>query len=326
MTTTSTPLIELKEEKEKPTWEAYQVLWANNEHNKLLPVSSWDDQEKRKQREKPTWNNDQMCSCTVESESIFNPDLNFDNDNDKDNSSSSVQNDNKKYNDLNPKTYIVLFDLTKEQELKWFSNNNKGIMSEHVHNTDAGFDLRYSRKDTIKLEPHLCICINLKIALEISATTMVQLAFRNSLVKKGINIRREIIDAEYIKNIIAMLQNDSEKTYIIEPNKKITQTIFLPLYIVVIERKVKDQVQIFEAEATLCKLEKIGLVNLYIPVKNHSHIKILIYNNTENIIKIPEETIIRYLTTEIEDQLPDTISDFSQLCGYVDITLQTIYE
>ncbi|KAG9285016.1 hypothetical protein G9A89_009826 [Geosiphon pyriformis] len=46
----------------------------------------------------------------------------------------------------------------------------------------------------------------------------------------------------------------------------------------------------------------------------------------KDIIKIPEGTIIEYLTTEIEDQLPDTISDFSQLCRYVDITLQTIYK
>ncbi|KAG9303446.1 hypothetical protein G9A89_013773 [Geosiphon pyriformis] len=151
-----------------------------------------------------------------------------------------------------------------------------------------------------------------------------------------------------------MLQNDSEKTYIIEPNKKIAQVIFLSLvkiaqlvsvrnrkkleitakeiqsfgftsridvpinmaekkivdkgeiisthqsisilpydqYIVIIERKVKDQVQIFEAEATICELKKIRLVNLHIPAKNHSHIKILIYNNTRDIIKIPEGTTI----------------------------------
>ncbi|KAG9298857.1 hypothetical protein G9A89_015878 [Geosiphon pyriformis] len=90
-------------------------------------------------------------------------------------------------------------------------------MPECVYNTDAEFDLRYSGKNTIKLEPHLHICIDLKIALEISATTMVQLAFKR------------IIDTGYVENIIAMLQNDSEKAYIIEPNKKIAQAIFLPL-------------------------------------------------------------------------------------------------
>ncbi|KAG9298258.1 hypothetical protein G9A89_002746 [Geosiphon pyriformis] len=94
------------------------------------------------------------------------------------------------------------------------------------------------------------------------------------------------------------------------------QSIFIPpydQYMVVIERKVKDQIQIFEVEATLCESGKIGLVNLHIPAKNHSHIKILIYNNTEDIIEIPAGITIGYLTTEIENQLLDTIPDFLQL-------------
>ncbi|KAG9305813.1 hypothetical protein G9A89_001102 [Geosiphon pyriformis] len=102
-------------------------------------------------------------------------------------------------------------------------------MPECVHNTDAKFDMRYSGKDAIKLEPYLCTCIDLKIALEIPATTIVQLASRNSLAKKEINIRGGIINAEYVGNIIAMLQNDSEKAYIIEPNERIAQAIFLSL-------------------------------------------------------------------------------------------------
>ncbi|KAG9307084.1 hypothetical protein G9A89_016912 [Geosiphon pyriformis] len=102
-------------------------------------------------------------------------------------------------------------------------------MPKHVHDTNARFDLKYPGKEAIKLEPQSCTCIDLKVALEILATTIVQLASRNSLVKKEINIRREIIDTGYIENIIAMLQNNSEKAYIIEPNKKIVQAIFLPL-------------------------------------------------------------------------------------------------
>ncbi|KAG9306915.1 hypothetical protein G9A89_000783 [Geosiphon pyriformis] len=232
-------------------------------------------------------------------------------------------------------------------------------MPERAHDTNAEFNLRYPEKNAIKLEPHSHTCIDLKIASEILTTIIVQLIFRSSLANKRINIRGEIIDAGYIGNIIAMLQNNSEKAYIIESNKKITQgfgstgridvpvnmaeeeiidkgeiisirqSIFIPpydQYILVIEKKVKNQIQIFEAEATLCKSEEIRLVNLHIPAKNHRHIKILIYNNTGNIIKIPERTIIGYLTTEIENQLSDTISDFLQLCEYIDITSQTIYE
>ncbi|KAG9294396.1 hypothetical protein G9A89_001901 [Geosiphon pyriformis] len=169
-------------------------------------------------------------SCTSESESIFNLDSNSDNDNNKNNSSSSMQIGNNNTNNLNldsnSKQYIALPDLSKEQELRWFSNNNKSIMPEHANNTDARFDLKYPEKDTIKLEPYLCTCIDLKVALEIPATTIVQLAFRSNLAKKGINIRGRIIDTGYVENIVAMLQNDSEKAYIIEPNKKIAQTIF----------------------------------------------------------------------------------------------------
>ncbi|KAG9297936.1 hypothetical protein G9A89_018764 [Geosiphon pyriformis] len=100
--------------------------------------------------------------------------------------------------------------------------NEEDIMSEYTQNTDAEFDLRYLEKTVIKLELYLHISIDLKIALEILATTIVQLASRSNLTKKEITIRKEIINAEYVENIIAMLQNNSEKSYIIEPNEKIT--------------------------------------------------------------------------------------------------------
>ncbi|KAG9303934.1 hypothetical protein G9A89_005844 [Geosiphon pyriformis] len=333
-----------------------------------------------------------MSNCASELESIFNPDSNSDNNNDENTGSSSTQNSNKNNNNLNPdsnsETYITLPDLTKEQELKWFSDNNEGIMSEHTHDIDAEFDLRYPEKNSIKLEPHLCTCINLKIVLEIPATTMVQLAFRSSLAKKGINIRGEIIDTRYIENIIAMLQNDSEKTYIIDLNEKIAQTIFLSLvkvaqlvsvgnkeeleitakgiqgfgstgridipvnmaekkivnkreiistrhtifipsynqYMLTIKREVKNQAQLFEAEATIYESREIELTNLYILANSPKNIKIFIYNTTECVIEIPKGTIIGYLTTEVEDQPPNYIPDFPQLCGYVNIISQTIYK
>ncbi|KAG9299462.1 hypothetical protein G9A89_009415 [Geosiphon pyriformis] len=336
-----------------------------------------------------------ISSCTLESELPLDPNSNPNNDDNENNGSSSIQNGNDNDNNINSNSnsdsnyeqYIMLPDLTKEQELKWFSNNNEDIMPERVHDTDAEFDLRYLGTEAIKLEPHTCTYIDLKIALEIPATTMVQLASRSSLAKRGINIREKIIDTEYVENIIAMLQNDSNKAYIIEPNEKIAQAIFLPLvkiaqlvpvgnrkelgitvreiqefgsmgridvpvnmaeeeivgqkkiistgqaisippysqYMLAIERKKKEQEQIFEAEASCCKSEEIELINLYILAKSYSRIKIPIYNNTGNVINISKGTTIRYLITEIENQLPNPIPDFSQLCGYVDITSQTIY-
>ncbi|KAG9286075.1 hypothetical protein G9A89_022752 [Geosiphon pyriformis] len=55
-------LIELEEEKEKPTWEAYQMSWADKEHNKLPPIFFWDDSNKRKgkQKEELTWEIDDL--------------------------------------------------------------------------------------------------------------------------------------------------------------------------------------------------------------------------------------------------------------------------
>ncbi|KAG9307376.1 hypothetical protein G9A89_017205 [Geosiphon pyriformis] len=121
-----------------------------------------------------------ISSCASESELLINCDSDFDND-DKNTSSSSIQNgnDNKddpnsdSNSDLNYKQYIALSDLSKEQELKWYSDNGKGIMPECVHDTDAGFDLRYPGTEVIKLKPHTRTCIDLKVALEILATTMV---------------------------------------------------------------------------------------------------------------------------------------------------------
>ncbi|KAG9288990.1 hypothetical protein G9A89_015539 [Geosiphon pyriformis] len=234
-------------------------------------------------------------------------------------------------------------------------------MPECAHNTDTGFDLRYPGKNPIKLEPHSHTCIDLKIALEIPATTM------------KINIRGGIIDTGY--------------AYIIEPNEKIAQAIFLPLvkiaqlvsigsreeleiiarriqefkftdrinvpinmaekevidkeeiisthqsifissydqYMLAIKREIKNQAQLFEAEATICESREIGLINLYISANSPKKIKIPIYNTTGKIIKIPKKTIIRYVITEVEDQPPNHIPDFPQLCGYMDITSQTIY-
>ncbi|KAG9307432.1 hypothetical protein G9A89_017262 [Geosiphon pyriformis] len=56
ITTPSIPLIEFEKEKAKPTWEVYQVLWADINHNGLLPILVWNnnDNGKEKQKEKPT--------------------------------------------------------------------------------------------------------------------------------------------------------------------------------------------------------------------------------------------------------------------------------
>ncbi|KAG9291296.1 hypothetical protein G9A89_021798 [Geosiphon pyriformis] len=227
ITTPSTPLIEIEEGEKKPTWKAYQTVERN--------FSLWELEShliKTIGQELTI-----TISCAIEN--------------------AMATQKNKK------KQYIALSDLTKDQELKWFSNNDEGII--------------------LYLEP------NKKIAQTIFL----------SLVK--------------IAQLISV-KNSKELEITAREIQEFGSTGRIEISVNMAEKKV-----IFEAETTLCESEKIGLVNLHIPAKNHRHVKIPIYNNMGDIIEIPEETIIEYLTTKIEDQLPNTISDFSQLCEYMNL-------
>ncbi|KAG9306551.1 hypothetical protein G9A89_004748 [Geosiphon pyriformis] len=53
-------LIKLEEEKKKPTWKAYQVSWADADHNELPLILSWNDNPKGKQKEELTWETDDL--------------------------------------------------------------------------------------------------------------------------------------------------------------------------------------------------------------------------------------------------------------------------
>ncbi|KAG9295154.1 hypothetical protein G9A89_006135 [Geosiphon pyriformis] len=61
-TSTMAPLIDFDKEKLKPTWEAYQVSWADEEHNELPPILSWDNSNKGKGKQKKelTWETDDL--------------------------------------------------------------------------------------------------------------------------------------------------------------------------------------------------------------------------------------------------------------------------
>ncbi|KAG9293524.1 hypothetical protein G9A89_005527 [Geosiphon pyriformis] len=55
----TTQELQIKKEK-KPTWEVYQVSWADNNYNELPPILLWDNDMKEKQREKLTWETDDL--------------------------------------------------------------------------------------------------------------------------------------------------------------------------------------------------------------------------------------------------------------------------
>ncbi|KAG9289621.1 hypothetical protein G9A89_014356 [Geosiphon pyriformis] len=201
-------------------------------------------------------------------------------------------NNNNSNSNSNSKQYIALSDLIKEQELKWFSNNNEGIMPKHAHNIDAKFDLRYLGKDAIKLELYLHTCINLKIVLEIPATTIVQLVSKSSLAKKEINIRKGIINAAYVGNIIAMLQNNSEKTYIIEPNKKIAQIIFLPLVKIAQLVLVRNRKKLRITVRKISGFRSMDRIDILV---NMAEEKLLI---REKLSPLTNQFLFHYMTTE----------------------------
>ncbi|KAG9305981.1 hypothetical protein G9A89_009305 [Geosiphon pyriformis] len=117
----------------------------------------------------------------------------------------------------------------KEKLLAKNIDNDKKICPEKAHETGTGFDLRYSGQSSIVIALYSLVKIDLKIVLEIPVSIIIQVAFRLSLAKKEINIKEEIIDVRYTKNIIVMLQNNLDKPYKIKSHEKIAQAIFLSL-------------------------------------------------------------------------------------------------
>ncbi|KAG9288764.1 hypothetical protein G9A89_023061 [Geosiphon pyriformis] len=255
--------------------------------------------------------------------------------------------------------YLIteLPELEEEEELLTRDiDNNKKICSEKAHKTDAGFDLRYSGQSPIVIAPHSLVKIDLKIALEIPVSTMIQIVFRLSFAKKRIDIKGGIINASYMENIIIMLQNNLDKPYKIESHEKIAQAIFLPLvkisqlvlviiqkklgltvqringfgssgkrnvtqYILKVNKRIQNQALVFEADPEICLLADI--TNLYLSAKAYKHFKILIHNSTEDIIEISEETLIGSISSDIQNsEKLHPILDFIQLFLFCNIISQ----
>ncbi|KAG9288982.1 hypothetical protein G9A89_015531 [Geosiphon pyriformis] len=211
--------------------------------------------------------------------------------------------------DTETEQYLAYPNLSKELELKWYNNNEEKICPKRVHDINAGFDLQYPRQSSIIIAPHSLVKIDLKIALEILVSTMIQVVSQSSLAKKKINIKKRIINAGYMGNIIIMLQNNLNRPYKIELQEKIAQAIFLllvkipqltpvttqkklgltvqginrfgssgrrnvPVNFMEEDSELKDQDQalLFEASPKICFLADIA--NLYLPAKAHKHFRI----------------------------------------------------
>ncbi|KAG9302405.1 hypothetical protein G9A89_011455 [Geosiphon pyriformis] len=71
---------------------------------------------------------------------------------------------------------IYLIENQSAIQFKYFDNNRQRIKPKKAHELDAEYNLRYSGKDTLVLQPKSLTKINLKIALKIPPEAMIQIA------------------------------------------------------------------------------------------------------------------------------------------------------
>ncbi|KAG9300285.1 hypothetical protein G9A89_011358 [Geosiphon pyriformis] len=85
--------------------------------------------------------------------------------------------------------------------------------------------------------------------------------------------------------------------------------------------QIQDQALLFETSSEICSLADV--TNLYLLAKAHKHFKISIHNPTEDVIKIPERTLIGSISADSQNpEKPQSIPDFTQLFLFCDITSQ----
>ncbi|KAG9297166.1 hypothetical protein G9A89_019447 [Geosiphon pyriformis] len=174
-----------------------------------------------------------------------------------------------------PTTPIYLLEKQSPLQLKYFDNHGQRIRPKKAHEIDAGYDLRYSRKDTLVFQPKSLTKINLKIALEIPLRAMVQIASRLLLASKGINIREGVIDVGYTGNITIMLQNKTDKPFKIEHAEKIAQAIYLLLINISGLQSIENREQLGKSKRGTQDFGSTGRftvsVNIALNTQNESH-------------------------------------------------------
>ncbi|KAG9295013.1 hypothetical protein G9A89_017807 [Geosiphon pyriformis] len=229
--------------------------------------------------------------------------------------------------------YLVYPDLFKELELKWYSDNKEEICSKRVHDTNAGFDLQYSGQSPIIIVPHSFVKIDLKIALEIllhgkhhhDATKQFRQTLQNRITKKI----AQAIFLPLVKIPQLILVTTQEELGLTAQGingfglsrRENVPVNFMEKDSDQVNQKIQDQALLFEASPKICSLANVA--NLYLLVKAHKHFKISIHNLTEDVIEIPEGTLIGSISADIQNpEKPQFIPNFTQLFLFCDITLQ----
>ncbi|KAG9292610.1 hypothetical protein G9A89_006982 [Geosiphon pyriformis] len=220
--------------------------------------------------------------------------------------------------------YFTYLDLSKELELKWYNNNEKRICLEKTHDTNASFDLQYSRQSPIIIAPYSLVKIDLKIALKIPISTMLHGKHHRDTTKQfGQTLQNRItrkncpsyflipklsLTAQRINGFGSSGRGNIPVNFMKENSDQVN-------------RKIQDQALLFKASSKICSLADIA--NLYLPAKAHKHFKIPIYNPTENVIEIPEGILIGSISVDIQNlEKLQSIPDFTQLFLFCNIISQ----
>jgi deoxyuridine 5'-triphosphate nucleotidohydrolase len=113
--------------------------------------------------------------------------------------------------------------------VKVYNDQGKGKLPEKAHSTDAGYDVFYTGEKEEVIPAHKVLLVDIYIAIEIPVGVMCQVMSRSSLAKQGINVKGGVIDSGYTGNISVIIQNDSEEDFLLKPQQKIAQLVFLQL-------------------------------------------------------------------------------------------------
>ncbi|KAG9291813.1 hypothetical protein G9A89_012098 [Geosiphon pyriformis] len=129
----------------------------------------------------------------------------------------------------------------------------------------------------------------------------------------GFRLTRKEIEANFAETI-------EKKSKVIKNEQSI---MFLPYEKseIRIKRTIKEKDLIFKLYPKTCQQFFIGLTNFFIPVDKAQWIKIPITNTTEELIYIPEDTIIGYLGMELENASTlQEILNFPEIVLYCELT------
>ncbi|KAG9299460.1 hypothetical protein G9A89_009413 [Geosiphon pyriformis] len=234
-------------------------------------------------------------------------------------------------------TPIYLIKNQPALQLKYFNNNGQRIKPEKAHEIDAGYDLRYSGKDTFVLKPKSLTKINLKIALKILPGAMIEHAEKiaQAIYLLLINIsglqlvnQREQLGksdrgtqgfgstGQFTVPVNIALNTQNESHQILRLSQPITILTFEEHPEIYTCPKPTTTQQIFESNEQVCLEHNILIPNIYIP-KRTKNVQVTFYNPNNYPIILLNNLEIRVIYSNIfQQELSQTVPDFSEIIGH----------